>query len=81
MKEVTAYEDSTGRLHKTKRDAIEFDFVVMMQRVWGEMPDQRDRGDPVVIARILASDVYPSARASLLEALEWFEAQLLSATD
>ena len=76
MKEVTAYQDNSGRLHKTQRDAIEADFIVMVQRAWGQMPDQRDRGDPVVIARILASDTYQSSKVQLRNAIAWLDEQL-----
>lgn len=76
MKEVTAYQDSRGHLHKTKREAIESDFITMVQKAWGQMPDQRDRGDPVVIARILASDAYQSSKVHLREAIAWLDEQM-----
>jgi hypothetical protein len=75
MKEVTAYQDSAGRLHRNLREAIESDFIAMVQRAWGQMPDQRDRGDPVVIARILASDTYQSSKVHLREAIAWLDQQ------
>lgn len=74
MTPVTAYQDSAGKLHKSPRDAIDSDFVNMIQSAWGSMPDQRDRGDPVVIARILVLDNY-SARRKLLDALKWYDDQ------
>lgn len=76
MKEVTAYQDGAGKLHKTARDAIEADFVAMVQKAWGQMPDSRDRGDPVVIARILASDTYQSSKVHLRAAIAWLDEQL-----
>jgi hypothetical protein len=75
MQEITAYEDSSGRLHKRKREAVVADFIIKIQTAWGAMPDQRDRGDPVVIARILSSSTYPSVRIELSEALEWLDEQ------
>jgi hypothetical protein len=36
----------------------------------------RDRGDPVVIARILASDTYQSSKVHLREAIAWLDVQL-----
>lgn len=75
MKEVTAYQDSAGHLHKTRREAVESDFVAMVQKAWGQMPNQRDRGDPVVIARILASEAYQSSKVQLREAIAWLDAQ------
>lgn len=78
MKEVTAYQDSAGRLHKTPREAIESDFIVMVQKAWGQMPDQRDRGDPVVIALILASDMYQSSKVQLRAAIAWLDEQTIA---
>ena len=76
MQEVTAFLDNSARLHRTKREAITSDFVGMMQTVWAGMPDQRDRGDPVVIGRIVASTTYPNVLVELLAALQWLNEQL-----
>lgn len=81
MQEVTAYKDNSGRLHPTKREAVVSDFISELQKVWGKMPDQRDRGDPVVIARILAAGIYTEARVGLIEALRHFDDQLAAIGD
>lgn len=73
MKEVTAYQDNAGRLHKRPQDAIESDFIAMVQIAWAHMPNQDGYGDPVVIARILASHTYRNSRVRLREALAWFD--------
>ena len=79
MQQVTAFEDNAGRLHKRMREAIVSDFIAKLQEVWGGMPDQRDRGDPVVIARILSSSTYPMVRIDLAEALKCLDEQLADA--
>lgn len=77
MQSVTAYEDNSGRLHKTKRDAICSDFTSMMQEAWRKAPDMRDRGDPVVIARFLCAPNY-GVRQALFDALLFLEENLKS---
>lgn len=75
MKTVTAYQDNDGRLHKTKRGAVDADFISAMVLVWGKLPVCADRGDPISIARMLVNPTY-SARKALLEALLEFEMNL-----
>lgn len=74
MQQVTAYEDSGGRLHRTKRAAVEAEFITMVQAAWGLMPRDTDRthGDPVVIARLLAAPNY-EVRQALMGALLFLE--------
>jgi len=76
MKEITAWQDLHGRLHKTQRGAIEADFQTMLENAWGAMPCHNGRGDPAVVASILAADTYSSARQKMLEALVWFDGQI-----
>ncbi len=71
--EVTAYKDSNGRLHARKRDAVEAEFTMMVQSAWGKLTMDPAKGDPVVIARLLASNVYPAARKELLQAILYLE--------
>lgn len=74
MKQVTAFQDDVGRLYKSRRYAIEADFIMKIQRAWGALPDLRDRGDPAVIARSLAG--YLGARTMVAEAITWFDKQI-----
>lgn len=69
MQKVEAYIDDLGRLYKTKREAVVAEFIAKMQHAWGTMPDVRDRGDAVVIARVLANN--PQTVDLVLEAI-WF---------
>jgi len=73
MKEVQAWQDVNGRLHKSYREAVEADFTTMIQSAWGSMPTKSRLGEPIEIATILSSNVYSAARKKLLEALIWFE--------
>ena len=76
MEKVEAWKDNNGYLHKTRREAVESDFISILQVTWGKMPDQRDRGDPVVIGRILAAKTYAASRKALMEAMLFLEEQL-----
>lgn len=76
MKQVAAYEDSAGRLHKTAREAIEADFTAMVREAWGQMPAEISKGDPAKIAQALASVAYESSRVQLRKAIAWFDEQL-----
>jgi hypothetical protein len=71
MEQVAAWQSCAGRLHKTRADALEDDLIDLLQKAWGAMPDCRDRGDPVIIGRILAQHIRP--RKALLDALLYFE--------
>lgn len=62
MKKVEAFEDDGGQLHKTERSAVEADFVADMRDAWGGLPGGPNTGDPVVIAKLLASSTYPMVR-------------------
>lgn len=73
MHEVTAYEDDRGRLHRTRRSAIEAEFADMVKIAWGSFPADDGKGDPAVIARLLFSDIYRMGRARLIEALRYLE--------
>lgn len=78
MKVVTAYADCNGRLHKTEREALEADFIVMMKSLWLKMPAGHDVGDPEVIARSLTATPYNGARVAFTVAARFLEEHFIS---
>lgn len=77
MREVTAYQDNNGDLHKTKKAAVTADFTIMLREVWNSLStpentySSNDKGSSITLAKMFASN--QQARNKLIEALDYFE--------
>jgi hypothetical protein len=73
MKEVLAYQDDSGNLHRTVEEAVRADFITMFCNAWAYLPTMDVSRSGVELARILTSGVYPSAGPALIDALEYWQ--------
>jgi hypothetical protein len=76
MKQIAAYEDISGNIHKTARDATRADFISLIRTAWDRLPNRANCGDPVMIAQMLMPSTAASARRIILEAINGYEAAI-----
>jgi hypothetical protein len=71
MKEVTAYEDKTGKIHAKKLDCAAADLLFTIGEAWRLLPSSDEKGDPMVIGKLLMQSI--NARRDLADAIDDYD--------